>query len=182
MEWLSGDNFWKIPDLQLAFVNQFDVCWNFKKECKQVHFTTLIYSFLLIQLNLIIFCQGDEGGEEREVPPLLQGVHKPQTPCQPTAYSGENIQNVGQNPKTSYYNLFPNLTNIASFYFQLKNFKCGDCGYTCYLKTDLERHIMNVHDKFRSPCPSCGKKYSDLRQHIRVVHEGAKVTKTLSLG
>ena len=62
------------------------------------------------------------------------------------------------------------------FYFQLKNFKCGDCGYTCYLKTDLERHIMNVHDKFRSPCPSCGKKYSDLRQHIRVVHEGAKVT------
>ena len=34
---------------------------------------------------------------------------------------------------------------------------------------------MNVHDKFRSPCPSCGKKYSDLRQHIRVVHEGAKV-------
>ena len=34
---------------------------------------------------------------------------------------------------------------------------------------------MNVHDKFRSPCPHCGKKYSDLRQHIRVVHEGAKV-------
>ena len=64
---------------------------------------------------------------------------------------------------------------ITYFYFQLKNFKCGDCGYTCYLKTDLERHIMNVHDKFRSPCPSCGKKYSDLRQHIRVVHEGAKV-------
>ena len=72
--------------------------------------------------------------------------------------------------------------NITSFYFQLKNFKCGDCGYTCYLKTDLERHIMNVHDKFRSPCPSCGKKYSDLRQHIRVVHEGAKVTTSFSLG
>ena len=35
---------------------------------------------------------------------------------------------------------------------------------------------MNVHDKIRSPCPACGKKYSDLRQHIRVVHEGAKVT------
>ena len=45
---------------------------------------------------------------------------------------------------------------------------------------------MNVHDKFRSPCPSCGKKYSDLRQHIRVVHEGAKVMMTyfhiISLG
>ena len=69
----------------------------------------------------------------------------------------------------------PLLISPPIFYFQLKNFKCGDCGYTCYLKTDLERHIMNVHDKFRSPCPSCGKKYSDLRQHIRVVHEGAKV-------
>merc|ERR1712203_183651 len=71
---------------------------------------------------------------------------------------------------------FTNLRHhVNQQHIQLKNFKCGDCGYTCYLKTDLERHIMNVHDKFRSPCPSCGKKYSDLRQHIRVVHEGAKV-------
>ena len=58
---------------------------------------------------------------------------------------------------------------------QVKNFKCTECGYSCYLKTDLERHINNVHDKFRSPCPICGKKYSDLRQHVRIVHEGAKV-------
>ena len=57
----------------------------------------------------------------------------------------------------------------------MKNFKCGDCGYSCYLKTDLERHISNVHDKHRSPCGVCGKKYSDLRQHVRIVHEGAKV-------
>ena len=34
---------------------------------------------------------------------------------------------------------------------------------------------MNVHDKFRTPCPICGKRYSDLRQHIRLVHEGHKV-------
>ena len=61
------------------------------------------------------------------------------------------------------------------FPFQVKNFKCAECGYSCYLKTDLERHINNVHDKFRSPCPVCGKKYSDLRQHVRIVHEGAKV-------
>ena len=59
---------------------------------------------------------------------------------------------------------------------QVKNFKCTECGYSCYLKTDLERHINNVHDKFRSPCPICGKKYSDLRQHVRIVHEGAKVS------
>ena len=61
------------------------------------------------------------------------------------------------------------------FLLQVKNFKCTECGYSCYLKTDLERHINNVHDKHRSPCPICGKKYSDLRQHVRIVHEGAKV-------
>lgn len=70
---------------------------------------------------------------------------------------------------------FTNLRHhINQQHMQVKNFKCSDCGYSCYLKTDLERHINNVHDKFRSPCPICGKKYSDLRQHVRIVHEGAK--------
>jgi len=72
---------------------------------------------------------------------------------------------------------FTNLRHhINQAHMQVKNYKCGDCGYSCYLKTDLERHILNVHDRFRSPCPTCGKKYSDLRQHIRIVHEGAKAT------
>lgn len=71
---------------------------------------------------------------------------------------------------------FTNLKHhINQQHSQLKNFKCGDCGYRCYLKTDLERHITNVHDKCRTPCPICGKKYSDLRQHIRLVHEGHKL-------
>jgi len=61
--------------------------------------------------------------------------------------------------------------------FQLKNYKCAACGYSCYLKTDLERHITNVHQKQRRACPVCGKRYSDLRQHIRLVHEGRKVTR-----
>jgi len=70
---------------------------------------------------------------------------------------------------------FTNLRHhINQQHMQVKNFKCTECGYSCYLKTDLERHINNVHDKFRSPCPICGKKYSDLRQHVRIVHEGAK--------
>ena len=60
-------------------------------------------------------------------------------------------------------------------YLQLKNYKCAECGYSCYLKTDLERHLTNVHEKQRTPCPVCGKRYSDLRQHIRLVHEGHKV-------
>ena len=60
--------------------------------------------------------------------------------------------------------------------FQLKKYKCAECGYSCYLKTDLERHLTNVHQKQRTACPVCGKRYSDLRQHIRLVHEGHKVS------
>ncbi|XP_023326608.1 zinc finger protein 711 [Eurytemora carolleeae] len=71
---------------------------------------------------------------------------------------------------------FTNLKHhINQQHSQVKNYECGDCGYSCYLKTDLERHILNVHDKQRSPCPICGKSYSDLRQHIRLVHEGHKL-------
>ena len=61
--------------------------------------------------------------------------------------------------------------------FQLKNFKCGQCGYRSYLRTDLEKHLSAVHQKQRTICPVCGKQYSDLRQHIRLVHEGRKVQK-----
>ena len=56
------------------------------------------------------------------------------------------------------------------------------------IKTNLVRHITNVmllknlsftlykvHQKQRTACPVCGKRYSDLRQHIRLVHEGRKV-------
>lgn len=98
------------------------------------------------------------------------------------------------------FSIFTVTRNQPRFIYvpQLKKYKCGDCGYSCYLKTDLERHIANVHDKVlkkvheplvqqkvrddqllhfqcRTPCPICGKKYSDLRQHIRLVHEGHKV-------
>ena len=63
----------------------------------------------------------------------------------------------------------------------MKNYKCAECGYSCYLKTDLERHLTNVHEKQRTPCPVCGKRYSDLRQHIRLVHEGHKVAVGVTL-
>ena len=63
----------------------------------------------------------------------------------------------------------------SNIFHQVKNYKCAECGYSCYLKTDLERHLTNVHQKQRTACPVCGKRYSDLRQHIRLVHEGHKV-------
>ena len=42
----------------------------------------------------------------------------------------------------------------------------------CFLKIPLS---AQVHQKQRRACPVCGKRYSDLRQHIRLVHEGHKV-------
>ena len=82
-----------------------------------------------------------------------------------TGYSGLQLF-------TSYIH-DPWLKHISSA--QVKNYKCAECGYSCYLKTDLERHLTNVHQKQRTACPVCGKRYSDLRQHIRLVHEGHKV-------
>merc|ERR1712012_1357986 len=67
---------------------------------------------------------------------------------------------------------FTNLRHhINQQHMQVKNFKCTECGYSCYLKTDLERHINNVHDKHRPPCKG---KYSNLSQHIHKVHLKAK--------
>ena len=40
---------------------------------------------------------------------------------------------------------------------------------------DIYKKSSSKLVQFRSPCPVCGKKYSDLRQHVRIVHEGAKV-------
>ena len=35
--------------------------------------------------------------------------------------------------------------------------------------------LLQVHQRQRTACPVCGKRYSDLRQHIRLVHERKKV-------
>ena len=36
--------------------------------------------------------------------------------------------------------------------------------------------LLQVHQKQRTACPVCGKRCSDLRQHIRLVHEAHKVS------
>ena len=48
--------------------------------------------------------------------------------------------------------------------------------YFILLKVFLVFFSVQVHQKQRRACPVCGKRYSDLRQHIRLVHEGRKVT------
>ena len=43
------------------------------------------------------------------------------------------------------------------------------------LCSNQAHYDQSFHFQCRTPCPICGKKYSDLRQHIRLVHEGHKV-------
>ena len=44
-----------------------------------------------------------------------------------------------------------------------------------HLMVQIDFKIDQYSFQCRTPCPICGKKYSDLRQHIRLVHEGHKV-------
>jgi len=41
-------------------------------------------------------------------------------------------------------------------------------------KTDLERHVLGVHMKWKAPCPECGKKIrmESLMVHVRKTHKG----------
>ena len=41
-------------------------------------------------------------------------------------------------------------------------------------KTDLERHVMSVHMKWKAPCPECGKKVrmDSLIKHVKTAHRG----------
>jgi len=48
------------------------------------------------------------------------------------------------------------------------------CGKMFGSKTDLERHVMSVHMKFKAPCPECGKKVrmDSLIKHVKTAHRG----------
>ena len=53
--------------------------------------------------------------------------------------------------------------------------KCPLCKYEVSRKSDLPKHIKNVHEGKRDhKCQNCGKEYTDkknLNQHIKRVHE-----------
>ena len=68
-----------------------------------------------------------------------------------------NLRLVHMNLRLVHMNALCFSSNIRSLY--------------CFLSI---RFLIKL-PQFRSPCPVCGKKYSDLRQHVRIVHEGAKV-------
>ena len=52
--------------------------------------------------------------------------------------------------------------------------KCDQCSYTSYKKSHLSEHRRYVHLKAKNICDLCGKEFSNINQHMRVVHKMLK--------
>ena len=65
-------------------------------------------------------------------------------------------------------------------------FKCDPCGKSFTQASNLRRHIKTIHEPHKDyKCDSCWKSFaqaSHLRQHIKTIHEGHKDFKCDSCG
>ena len=52
--------------------------------------------------------------------------------------------------------------------------QCEVCGYTTNRLTNYTMHYKMVHLRSRTMCELCGKEYSNINQHMRVVHKALK--------
>lgn len=53
-------------------------------------------------------------------------------------------------------------------------YQCELCGYATNRTTNYNMHYKMVHLKSRTMCEQCGKEYSNINQHMRVVHKALK--------
>ena len=58
------------------------------------------------------------------------------------------------------------------------NYKCDLCSYSTNKTTNYNMHYKMVHLKNRTLCQLCGKEYSNINQHMRVIHKVLKSGKT----
>jgi uncharacterized C2H2 Zn-finger protein len=62
----------------------------------------------------------------------------------------------------------------------VKKYQCSECDYTCFIHTQLKRHVFYTHRQHvesRFPCDQCGKNWysaCDRQHHIDVSHLGVK--------
>ena len=54
------------------------------------------------------------------------------------------------------------------------SYQCELCGYATNRTTNYNMHYKMVHLKSRTVCELCGKEYSNINQHMRVVHKTLK--------
>ena len=57
-------------------------------------------------------------------------------------------------------------------------YQCGECDYSSTRSANYNTHYQMVHLKNRTVCQICGKPYSNINQHMRVVHKAPKSGKT----
>ena len=50
-------------------------------------------------------------------------------------------------------------------------YKCDLCSYSTNRSTNYNTHYKMVHLKSRTLCQLCGKEYSNISQHLRVIHK-----------
>ena len=58
------------------------------------------------------------------------------------------------------------------------SYQCGECDYSSNRSANYNTHYQMVHLKNRTVCQICGKPYSNINQHMRVVHKAPKSGKT----
>ena len=58
------------------------------------------------------------------------------------------------------------------------SYQCGECDYSSNRSANYNTHYQMVHLKSRTVCQICRKPYSNINQHMRVVHKAPKSGKT----
>ena len=57
---------------------------------------------------------------------------------------------------------------------KVTTYQCELCGYATTRGTNYTTHYKMVHLKLRTMCELCGKEYSNINQHMKVVHKSLK--------
>ena len=63
-------------------------------------------------------------------------------------------------------------TNIQQS--SVKKLKCESCDFSTSKQSHLSDHVKRVHLKVKDVCLVCGKEFSNINQHMRVVHKELK--------
>jgi len=71
--------------------------------------------------------------------------------------------------------------HMNAVHADVRNFPCDMCDKKFKSNYDLTRHRDSVHLGNKAECPMCGKRISNLNQHIRVVHKQIKFNCSLCI-
>ena len=68
--------------------------------------------------------------------------------------------------------------HVDGVHLKLKPFKCEYCDKSFDMGSNLDRHVLNKHEKIRHPCDFCDGNYSQkshLARHIKKKHQNIEL-------